>query len=63
MVLLRTKRQLRLESCGARGGDLYIELTSDGAEINVNDQIQFSLSAEDIATMKHFLVNAEVIED
>lgn len=63
MVLLRTKRQLRLESSGARGGDIYIELTSDGAEINVNDQIMFSLSADDIATLKHFLVNAEAVED
>lgn len=33
------------------------------ADQNVNDLIQFSLSAEDIATLKHFLVNAEAIED
>lgn len=57
MVLLRTKRQLRLQSSGARDGDLYIEVTESGAEVNVNDMILFSLSLEDIETLKHFLIH------
>jgi hypothetical protein len=58
MVLLRTKKQLRLESPDSNGGDFYIELYDGGAHVNVNDQISFSLSADDVATLKHFLVNA-----
>lgn len=59
MVLLRTKRQLRLQASGARCGDIYIELSEDGAEVNVNDQILFSVSLEDIETLEHFLVHRD----